>query len=153
MKSTLLFGLAAVAASALAPGDAAAQRGSLSMRVVRHVQPAQPNFHAVGRPLEFGDGQRHRRGRGFGHGWYAGWGGVYEDPERFRDAGYFAGPADSHSDGGRVHYDYDRGYPYDWYRERSARTALPTAIASRSAERRVSCNVEAAGVRVCRGQR
>ena len=87
MKSTLLYGLAAVAALALAPGDAAAQRGTLSMRVVPQVQPPQPNFYAVGRPLQFETGERHRRGRGFGHGWYAGWGRAYEDPERFRDAG------------------------------------------------------------------
>jgi hypothetical protein len=101
------------------------------------------------------DGHHHRRGHEWGaQGGYwpvYGYGGVYEDPEKLRQAGYFSGPAGSWVEDGQVHHDYDRGYPYDWYRERNRAEAPRMSGAPREA--RVSCAVETAGVRVCRGGR
>jgi hypothetical protein len=154
MKTSLLPGLAALAIAALA-WPASAQPGTLSTRIVGHAQTGLGHYGDVGRPFPTVQGDRHRRFGGFRGGYgLIGWGnGLYEDPESLRDAGFFAGPAEAYSDGNRVHYDYDRGYPYDWYRENSARTALPIARASGAAQRQVRCGVENAGVRVCRGTR
>ncbi|MDB5671649.1 MAG: hypothetical protein JWO25_2608 [Alphaproteobacteria bacterium] len=156
MKSTLLFGMAALSATMAGTGPAAAQPASLAARAISpRAGFGTPDFQAVGRPFSFGSGQRHGRGRGFGRGanyWGGGlWNEGYEDPAVLRDAGFFAGPAQAFSDGNRVHYDYDRGYPYDWYRP--SRTALPMATVGNGRARRISCNVETAGVRVCRGGR
>jgi hypothetical protein len=157
VKSSLLFGLAVLSIGSAADAAPRMAEGAAGARVSPRVAPPMPNYLEVGRPFEFNSAQRYGRGRGYGRGLGligGGWGGgVYEDPESFRDAGFFAGSADAYSESGRVHYDYDRGYPYDWYREPSARTAKPMAGASVGRERRVSCSFEAAGVRVCRGQR
>jgi hypothetical protein len=154
MKPTLLFGLAVLSAGALGGGASAQAEAPLAPRVSGHVQPGFGNYGDVGRPFVFGRSDRQRLGRGFVGGWFGPWGdGVYEDPEGVRDAGLFAGSADAFSDGNRVHYDYDRGYPYDWYRDGSARTSLPIADRRSGRASQVRCGVEAAGVRVCRGQR
>jgi hypothetical protein len=156
MKSILLFGLAAVTAGALAsPQAASARPAAMAAPVVDPGLRPLPDYRAVGQPFTFESARRRASRPGFGRriGLVGGWGGLYDDPAALRDAGFFTGPAEAYSDGVRVRYDYDRGYPYDWYRERSARTALPMAAAGRGGERRVSCSIEAAGVRVCRGQR
>jgi hypothetical protein len=154
MKPTLLFGLAVLSAGALGGGASAQPEARLAPMVSGHVQPGFGHYGDVGRPFVFGRSDSQRRGRSIRPGWIGGWGdGVYEDPESLRDAGFFAGSADAYSDGHRVHYDYDRGYPYDWYREGSARTSLPIAYRRSGGQSQVRCGVEAGGVRVCRGGR
>lgn len=90
---------------------------------------------------------------GLGYG-----GGLVEDPETLRDQGFFAGPAEVQVANGGAYYDYDRAYPYDWYRD-------PEAAAGEGAPRLAGpppmrCDVTwvsgrgaAAPVRVCRGRR
>jgi hypothetical protein len=164
------FAMAAVAVL-LIPAPGSAQPGRLTIRQVGTPAPTGlGNFGRVGEPIRPGGvwlgrhrerGSRYGRGAGYGSGYgydygygaLGGWGGgLYEDPEAFRDAGFFAGSGDAHVVGGRVHYDYDRGYPYDWYRPRDASPARSSADNGESPAR-ISCEVEAAGVRVCRGRR
>lgn len=88
-----------------------------------------------------------------------GWGGgLIEDPEyAARDQGFFSGPAEVQADGGSAYYDYDRAYPYDWYREPGAAARAEPIMAAAPA---VRCDVAWVGgrggarspVRVCRGR-
>ncbi|HEY1606678.1 MAG TPA: hypothetical protein VGF77_13880 [Allosphingosinicella sp.] len=87
------------------------------------------------------------------------YGGLIDDPESLRDQGFFADTAESWSENGHAVYDYDRGYPYDWYRDPAPETAGrgPRLAAPPT----VRCEVEwvtgargaHAPVRVCRGRR
>jgi hypothetical protein len=182
MKLRLAFGLAVVSA-AMFSATALAQRGLATRQVGHAPPSGLGNYGNVGMPSpppyygrDFRDRGttlylgyrgpsqlpanrpqlRYRGGYG-GYGGYppyvGGWSsGLIEDPERYRDAAYFAGPADSWHEGGRPYYDYDRGYPYDWYRDDWARTAMPIASA-KPVDTALRCEVEGAGVRVCRGRR
>lgn len=72
-----------------------------------------------GSPFVPDDRHRRRGGGDFGFysdGYYDGGYGV-QDPHGYRDYGYFSGPgaAGAEASGGKAHYDYDRGYPYDHY--------------------------------------
>jgi hypothetical protein len=62
-------------------------------------------------------GVQRGRGRGArGFGWPGfGYGELIEDPDA-RDDGFFAQTGDSWTANGYAVYDYDRSYPYDWYR-------------------------------------
>jgi hypothetical protein len=99
---------------------------------------------------------RFRRNRGFGLFAY-GYGGLVDDPESLRDQGFFAETGDSWQENGRAVYDYDRGYPYDWYRDPAA--AAAEAVPHPAGPPMVHCAVEWVGgargagsaVRVCRG--
>ena len=116
---------------------------------------------SMGDGVRLGSGHRPARGhgpgpsRGYGgYGFYGGYGGgLIEDPESYRDQGFFAGSADARAENGRAAYDYDRAYPYDWYREGSARTSLVRAEPRPTAAPDYRCRIERAGVRVCRGRR
>jgi hypothetical protein len=106
-----------------------------------------------------GDGFGRGRGRGFGGGLigYA-YGGLIEDPESLRDQGFFADTGNSWTENGRAVYDYDRGYPYDWYRDPAAAAADAGPPAGPPMVRcEVSWVAGATGmrspVRVCRGRR
>ncbi|HEX4737717.1 MAG TPA: hypothetical protein VH331_09155 [Allosphingosinicella sp.] len=97
---------------------------------------------------------------GLATGWYTyGYGGLVEDPESLRDQGFFADTGDAWQENGRAVYDYDRGYPYDWYRDPGA--AAAQAAPHRSGPPMVRCEVDwVAGargahsaVRICRGHR
>jgi hypothetical protein len=116
---------------------------------------SQPPGHGgCGRPGRWGCGY----GYAYGYGWIGYGGGLIEDPEALRDQGYFADGA-SGMENGRAVYDYDRSYPYDWYRDPDA----ARRPASRLAYDRpmVRCDVTwvagargtATPVRVCRGRR
>lgn len=71
-----------------------------------------------------GNGVGRHRGDGLIGGWVGyGYGGLIEDPESLRDQGFFAGTGDAWAENGRAVYDYDRGYPYDWYRDPGAPAA------------------------------
>jgi len=95
------------------------------------------------------------RTRDWGYG-----GGIIEDPEAARDDGFFAGPAHAEASNGGAYYDYDRGYPYDWYNDGyEPLRGGPERLAA--AGPRVRCEIswvaDAKGarspVRVCRGRR
>ncbi|HEX5181972.1 MAG TPA: hypothetical protein VFW19_02350 [Allosphingosinicella sp.] len=99
-----------------------------------------------------------RFGRGIGLIGY-GDGGLVDDPESLRDQGFFADTAESRAENGHAVYDYDRGYPYDWYRD-------PTPAAAEDEPRlapppTIRCEISwvagargaQAAVRVCRGRR
>ena len=101
---------------------------------------------------------RFRRGFGFGLIGYD-YGGLVVDPDSLRDQGFFADTGESWRENGRAVYDYDRGYPYDWYRD-------PASAAAGGGRRfapgpMVRCDVSWVGggrngpaaVRVCRGRR
>jgi hypothetical protein len=106
------------------------------------------------------DFARRDRGRGTrDYGWAGfGYGGLLVDPDALRDEGFFAETGDSWTENGRAVYDYDRSYPYDWYRGPGPAPAGARAGASPPA---VHCNVSwvsgdrgaPAPVRVCRGRR
>lgn len=97
------------------------------------------------------------RGLLLGFGFANAYGGLTEDPEALRDQGFFADSGDSWAANGRAVYDYDRGYPYDWYRDSGEAAAPAEHVASAGAM--VRCDVTwvraARGgqspVRVCRG--
>ena len=98
-----------------------------------------------------------RDGRFLDLGW--GYGGLIEDPEYAgRDMGFFSGPAEVVAADGGAYYDYDRAYPYDWYRDPAAAAAATPLMA---AAPRVRCDVSWVSgsggarepVRVCRGRR
>jgi len=67
-----------------------------------------------------------------------------------QDNGYFNSGGEVYArEGERPIYDYDRGYPYEWYKPAAARSP---AMARRSGEQHISCTIEGASVRVCRGE-
>jgi hypothetical protein len=126
--------------------------------------PGGPGFGGgpyLGAPFR-GDGHR-RFGGGFGGGIFRGGlgygGGLVDLPEYAgRDAGFFAGRAEARAANGGAYYDYDRAYPYDWYRDPDGaeRTAPRIAAAAPT----IRCDVTwVAGrdgrspVRICRGRR
>ena len=90
-----------------------------------------------------------------GLGYYGG--GLIEDPYyAAHDQGYFTGPADVHQENGAAYYDYDRGYPYDWYHDSSAAAEPAPAVPPVSMVRcAVTWTAEPgaapAPIRVCRG--
>jgi hypothetical protein len=98
-------------------------------------------------------------GRGFAGGiGVIGYGGnLIVDPDLYEgDDGFFAGSADVRRRGGRAAYDYDRAYPYDWYRDSPSSRPADRRDVERGALRHsgpneVHCSVERAAVRVCRG--
>ena len=159
--------LAAGAAAILLGAPAAAQRSGLA------ASPARPAMHnrtgIVGRtgfvrsrPCP-GRNRRcfgNRFGRRAGIGLFAwGYGGLTEDPESLRDQGFFADTADSWQENGRAVYDYDRGYPYDWYRDPAA--GAVEAVPHSAEPPMVRCEIDwvasargaRSAVRVCRGRR
>ena len=166
MRNKVCFA-AAAAAMLLATAPAAAQRSGLaasSGRAAAHHRIGTP-----GRGFFVGTGPcarqtrrcvANRVGRGRGFGLFAyGFGGLTDDPESLRDQGFFADTGDSWRENGRAVYDYDRGYPYDWYRD-------PEAAAVEAAPRpggppAVRCELNwvagakgaRSAVRVCRGGR
>ncbi|MEA3003630.1 MAG: hypothetical protein QOH81_2418 [Sphingomonadales bacterium] len=167
MKAARLAVAGAAALMAAAP--AAAQHGAfadpaLSRGHGRHMPPGGPGFGGAphfGAPFR---GDRHRRfGAGFGGGifWGLGYGGgLVDDPEYAgRDAGFFAGRAEARVANGGAYYDYDRAYPYDWYRDpdRAARTAPRVAAAAPMIRCDVAWVAARGGgrspVRICRGLR
>ena len=180
--------LAATLLGAAAGGAAQAGRATLAIRMV----PARGDgvARAGWRPGPASDFGRHgglHRWRRDGHGFAAGYGGAYgggygglgygglgygglgyggglvDDPETAgRDDGFFTGRAEARVEGGEAAYDYDRSYPYDWYREPSAQRAgrpmRHAAVAGTPSPVHlgaVHCSVEhgsrGAVVRVCRG--
>jgi len=96
------------------------------------------------------DGERRRRDRrfrgGFGNGvsafYYGGYGSglSYDD----REGGFFSDGDAVRTANGRVRYDYDRGYPYEYYRARPAGDG-----GGRDFARAPRCSIER-NVRVCR---
>jgi hypothetical protein len=150
------FGLT-IALAIAAP--AGAQRVAFGPGATPRVRVAPP---AAGRVVRYDRRPTHGRGFGrgqggfgFGYGWSAYGGGLVEDPERHRDDGYFAGTGDSATVNGAAVYDYDRAYPYDWYRgddewardERPRRRAAPPTVRCEIAP------VSGSAVRICRGRR
>lgn len=164
MRNTIRFA-AGAAAILLAVAPAAAQRPG---PVASSGRPTGYNGSAAGGRAGFVRGRpclgqtrrcfadRSGRGRGFGLFAY-GYGGLTEDPESLRDQGFFADTGNSWRENGRAVYDYDRGYPYDWYRDPGA----AADAAPRSGPPMVRCEVswvagargEPSPVRVCRGSR
>jgi hypothetical protein len=163
---------AGAAAIFVAGAPATAQRlnftGASSGRPVFRNPIAQVRRGLVG-PVQCAPGNRRcsgngsgrgRRG-GFGAGWigYA-YGGLIEDPESLRDQGFFAETGDAWAENGRAVYDYDRGYPYDWYRGSDAPTGAGPGPRL-AAPPLVRCEIDWGGgtgrqrsaVRVCRGRR
>jgi hypothetical protein len=123
------------------------------------VVPA-PSGRLVGFDRRPGRGSSVGRGRGFGRGGFGYWlgafgGGLVDDPERHRDDGFFAGTGDASRVNGAAAYDYDRTYPYDWYRDDEA-TVVGEGPRSIPAPR-MRCDVSpvpgGSSVRVCRGRR
>jgi hypothetical protein len=171
MKSTAcLSACAAAALIAAAPASARSGRHGPSLPPVGYGTPPSASQASSGRPDRFRhmppgrmrfDGRRRfdrlaREGFFFGG---LGYGGLVEDPESLRDQGFFAGPAEVQVANGGAYYDYDRAYPYDWYRD-------PEAAAAQAAPRMAAapvmrCDVAwvsgrgaaASPVRVCRGRR
>ena len=88
----------------------------------------------------------------YGYG-YAGDGDGYVDTiPMSRDEGYFNTGGEVYArEGARPEYDYDRGYPYEWYRPTAGRSSV-AGSSRRVAARHVSCSIEGSSVRVCRGQ-
>ena len=153
--------LAAMPAAAQRPGPAAAAA-------------ARPSFHnpisLVRRGAGLGRGPCLRPNRrcvarrlGFGPGLLAyAFGGLVDDPETLRDQGFFAETGDAWAGNGHAIYDYDRGYPYDWYRDSAPEAAEaagpppgpPSAPTIRCEINWVAAaRGERAPVRVCRGRR
>jgi hypothetical protein len=112
--------------------------------------PGEPfggrDFRAPGRPDR---PDRPRRRDSYGYGIGIGYGG-YIDPDR----GYFATGGEALPRGSSgVHYDYDRGYPYAYYRPRREESA-----AYEAAPRAAYCETkwtrglgsERVPVRICR---
>jgi hypothetical protein len=79
-----------------------------------------------------------------------GWAEDFEDVDP-HGAGFFSGGGGAiRMEGGRPHYDYDRGYPYEWA---SAADRSRGAIRAQDGGGSIgSCRLER-GVRVCRGGR
>jgi hypothetical protein len=90
-----------------APHNGRARVGAvMAVRVHRGVLPPQAGY---------GHGGRHGYGNDFGYGWPS-YGYGY-DGLAPRPSGFFA-DGDTWMHGRRVVYEYDRGYPYEHYRER-----------------------------------
>jgi hypothetical protein len=175
---------AAAALLLIAAAPAAAQHGAQHMaqhgaqQMAREMATNGPaasfgrhrGFGFAGPGLRFGDPRvrsRHDRGCGrfgrrgcfggnfFGWGGF-GYGGLVDDPEALRDEGFFA-DGDAWTEEGRAVYDYDRAYPYDWYRDpgTAPRPGLrPAGPAMRCDVSWVSGRGGAATpVRICRGRR
>jgi hypothetical protein len=177
--------LAAAGAAALAlalplgfAGPVAAQRPVFTngphpsgRAAIGNLPPGAFGYGVGRRPGARFRGGGHRRfgggsGGGFGRGFFLGGlgGGLIEDPDAGRDAGFFAGPAGVQEANGGAYYDYDRAYPYDWYRGPVAREAPRAASAAA-----IRCDVTWVGggvgggaggrggartpVRICRGRR
>jgi hypothetical protein len=123
MIRPILMGLALVAAPALA-GPA----GMSALPVGSGAPAAHPGFAggfhnwAPGRHRRPDAGRRHRRGDGNqgAQSYWAGGAALEDYPEPGR-GGFFADGEALPTRGGVV-YDYDRGYPYDHYRDRPQRT-------------------------------
>jgi len=106
-------------------------------------------------------GERHDHDSGYAYGWGGGYGygysGIGDDSLLANAYGYFAQDGTGAKvDGGEVHYDYDRGYPYDYYfaeRRPFEMSSPPLEYRRRECtmqparDRRTGGNVE---VRICR---
>lgn len=155
MIRTILMGLALVAAPALA-GPA----GMSALPPAGGSPAAQPGFPggaghwAPGRHRRPDAGRGHRRRNGDEGAWPYWAGGValedYPEPGR---GGFFADGEALPTRGGVV-YDYDRGYPYDHYRDRPDRPQRRERFADEGMAR---CSVERVpgrggptDVRICR---
>jgi hypothetical protein len=157
----ILAAAAATAAPAAAERSAVhAQRGgALSFaRFAGSTPTFSSDRHAGRSPLQPRRGRGNRGGRyGLVGGYWDGYAG--EDPEAARSAGFFSGPALVRSDGRRALYDYDRGYPYDWYGEAGGAAEGPGEAVDAAAPLQARCSVSwvASGkgsrtpVRICRG--
>jgi hypothetical protein len=101
------------------------------------------------------DRRHHHRDRDW-NGYYGYWGyggdgdGYADTIPTLDEGGYFTSGGEVYArEGARPVYDYDRGYPYEWYKpaaERSSAARPPQRLA-----RQISCASEGP-VRVCRGQ-
>jgi hypothetical protein len=147
-----------IAALVLA-APAAAQRQAFRPATPPRVQITPP---PAGRVVGFDRRPTHDRGVGRGrgrfgylYGWGAYGGGLVEDPERHRDDGFFAGTGDAFRVNGAAVYDYDRAYPYDWYRgdDEGAGGEGPSRPAAAPAVRCDVTWVSGSAVRICRGRR
>ena len=161
MMKALSWCAGAAAVAALAAPAAAQQRQPFGPGATPRVRVAAAA--AQGRVV--GQDRRRPPGSGFGRGRFgrgglvyglgAFGGGLTDDPERHRDDGFFAGTGDSARVNGAAVYDYDRAYPYDWYRGDDM-AADEGERRRPAAETRVRCEVtrvSGSAVKVCRGRR
>lgn len=166
MLRPILFGLVLAAATpAFATPQGAAAQGMAAMPASGGRPGAGPGFSgrfgfglghgrswSVRRPGSWRGG-RHDQGRGRQGeaGGYWGAGIAAEDSPAFAD-GFFSDGEVVQTPAGRVRYEYDRGYPFDFYRQAEARTTPPPR------EEGPSCDVDwvrgdggrTVPVRICR---
>ncbi len=150
---SLCAGAAAIMALA-APAAARNFQGGGRMRVRVPVTAPAGSYAAVDRRGDRRGLGRNRFAFGYPLGWYGG--GIIDDPERHRDDGFFAGTGNSARVNGAAYYDYDRAYPYDWYRDDDAVAedeGEGPRPASRPAVRCEMTRVSGSAVRICRGRR
>ena len=134
----LLMTSAAAAAPAIAQSAGFAPAPSVpapATAIPSHPRGSGDGPSLSGRPWQTDDRPRHpcgKRGRCrdrnffFGYGYGSGYGHGYERDFGYRDMmeearnGYFNHGGEARGmRNGRVSYDYDRGYPYEYYRDRS----------------------------------
>jgi hypothetical protein len=158
MGSFALLAAALAVTAGAGAGAAHAQRAMLGARSapagVRGLTESIRSHHGAQRGGfgRIGGIGRHGRGLSGGIGVIGYGGNLIVDPDLYEgDDGFFAGSADASVRGGRAAYDYDRAYPYDWYRDVPPARSQERAAIRHSGPSEVHCSVERAAVRVCRG--